>query len=162
MLPSFLHQRNRRRFVLSICPIQSVAAQLTVLWLSAYIRSTAYSTDAERLVRSTLQCCLLLYERVMSCCARWRMEMFLFCFQRFLYIQNCYLVFHDAPLGSTVALTASSCIPVRLQPLRVCAEPPAGVTLVVRTGSGQYQVRQGKSKVELQLSVLVSVLLALL
>ena len=26
------------------------------------------------------------------------------------------IVFHNAPLGSTVALTASSCIPVRLQP----------------------------------------------
>ena len=37
--------------------------------------------------------------------------------------------FYNAPLGSTVALlrvTASSCIPVLVQPLRACAEPPAG------------------------------------
>ena len=37
--------------------------------------------------------------------------------------------FYYAALGSAVALTASSCIPVRVQPLRACVEPPAGVGL---------------------------------
>ena len=39
------------------------------------------------------------------------------------------IVFHTSPVGSTVALTTSSCISVRLQPLlRACAEPPVGVS----------------------------------
>ena len=56
----------------------------------------------------------------------WRCFFFL-CFQRFPYFHS-ILIFYIAPLGSTVALTASSCIPVRLQSLRACAEPPAVVS----------------------------------
>ena len=38
------------------------------------------------------------------------------------------IFFYSAPVGSTVALTGSSCIPVRPQPLRACAETQAGVS----------------------------------
>ena len=162
MLPSFLHQRNRRRFVLSICPMP-VGCCSTNCFVVICIHTKYCIQYGRRASRTWYLAVLLAAVRTsyVLLCPMADGNVFV-CFQRFLYIQNCYLVFHDAPLGSTVALTASSCIPVRLQPLRVCAEPPAGVTLVVRTGSGQYQVRQGKSKVELQLSVLVSVSLALL
>ena len=48
--------------------------------------------------------------------------------------------FYKAPLGRTVALSASSRIPVRPQPLRACAEPQAGVsppcTYVAYTDTG--------------------------
>ena len=38
-----------------------------------------------------------------------------------------HIVFDCTPPGSTIALTASSCMPVRLQPLRACVEPRSGV-----------------------------------
>ena len=46
----------------------------------------------------------------------------------FIYFTQSSFCIINAPLGSTVALTASSCIPVRVQPLQACAEPPAGVS----------------------------------
>ena len=90
---------------------RSTTAQLTVLWLFAY---EVYTTDTERLVRGTF------YTKVLLAAVRTRYVL-------------CWMVdgngrFHNAPLGSTIALTASSFIPVRLQPPRACAEPPAGVT----------------------------------
>ena len=39
--------------------------------------------------------------------------------------------FYCAPLGSTFALTTSSCLPIRVQPLRDCAEPATGAPLYV-------------------------------
>ena len=44
-----------------------------------------------------------------------------------------------APLGSAVALTASSFIPVCVQPLRACAEPPAGVSPPRRSPPCKYK-----------------------
>ena len=55
----------------------------------------------------------------------WQWSFFL-CFQRFLHFTQSF--FYHAPLGRTVALTASSCIPVRVHPFRAYAEPPAGVS----------------------------------
>ena len=107
LLLSFLHQRNRRRFVLPICSIDCCCS--TKCSVAICIRYT-YSTDAERLVRSILQCCLLLYERVM-CCARWRKQMSLFLVFPAFSFSSLKIVFYNAPLGSTVALTASSCMP---------------------------------------------------
>ena len=51
--------------------------------------------------------------------ARWRMEMFIFfcCVSAFSFF-SFRIIFSCCTLGNTVALTASSCMPVRLQPLR--------------------------------------------
>ena len=44
-------------------------------------------------------------------------------------------VFYNAHFNNTVALLipASSCIPVRVQPLRAFAEPPAGLYILLNT-----------------------------
>ena len=64
-------------------------------WYTVSSGSSSSSTDAERLVRSTLQCCLLqnccANKLLCMCCwARWRMffSLFFLCFQ-------CFLSFHS-------------------------------------------------------------------
>ena len=94
LLLSFLHQRSRRCFVLSICSISCCCCSINCFFLRISAYEVYSSTDAQRLVRSTLRCCVLLYERamyVMCCCARWRMEMLfppLFPASFFFFTQN--------------------------------------------------------------------------
>lgn len=75
-----------------------------------------------------LWCCLMLYEKAMRCCARWRTEMFVLLVFAALSLCSLKIVFYNARFGGTVALTSSSCIPVRPQPFLACAESHAGVS----------------------------------
>ena len=122
LLLSLLHRRNHRRFVPSMYSIDCCS---TNCFLCLPVHEV-YCMEVECLVRSTLWRCLLLYERVIRCCVGWRMAMLVFLvFTAFCFSSlNC---FYNAFLGSTVALTASSCIPVCPQPLRACAETQAGI-----------------------------------
>ena len=111
LLLGLLHQRNRRRFGLSI---NSIDCYSTVLYM--YTKYTLRTPSVSHLVRtSNTLLCRMADVNVCFPCA---------CSVLFVFTKNCFL---NAPLGSTVALTDSSCIPVRPQPLRACAEPQAGV-----------------------------------
>ena len=134
ILLSSLHPRNRRRFVVSIRSIDRCCS--TKCFVAICTRSIQYGRRASR-TWYCLLCCLLLYERVTCFCARWRMEKFCFFFPTFSFFSLKNL-FKIAPLGNSVALPASSCIPVRLQPLRACAEPPVGVSPQWRSPPSLY------------------------
>ena len=130
-----LHQCNRRRFVLSICSIDYCCSTNCFVAICIHSKYTVRTPSVSYVVFCSAACCCADESCVVVPDGGYKCFCF-FVFPAFsvFSLKNIYI--YSAPLGSTVALTALSCIPVRLpllQPLRACAEPPAGVSLPRRS-----------------------------
>ena len=94
----------------------------------AYFLATSGNFDLPKYGKIVLRPIPWVYWQARRCYAGWRMTLFVFLvlFAVFSFFSLQIDFFFMYP--STVALTASSCIPVRPQPLRTWAGPQAGVS----------------------------------